>query len=273
MQPNYYLKDDDVNIAVYDNQQQSNSTILFVHGNSLSGAVFKQQFTDEKLNSFRLISFDLPGHGKSDKAKNPEETYTFQSLVKTVETIFNHLHINNCIVAGFSLRAHLIMQNSGSKDNFKGAFLFGYPPVSQLSDLMTCGHPGPALQLAFKGELTNEEVDIIVNEFLNGNKMGSSEITSFIKQTDPAFRSTMITSVAGASLLNEVEIIESFSNPIALVHLENDKFVRYDYLQSKNIRNLWKNNIQQIKSAGHSGFIEKSKDFNSLLFDYAIEIF
>ena len=50
--------------------------IVFVHGNSCSSRAFEHQLAGALANAFRVIAFDLPGHGDSAPASDPARAYT-----------------------------------------------------------------------------------------------------------------------------------------------------------------------------------------------------
>ena len=69
------LKIDDLDIAVYESRPDGQA-VVFVHGNSLSSESFRDQFESELAEKYRLIAFDLPGHGQSSPARNPANDYS-----------------------------------------------------------------------------------------------------------------------------------------------------------------------------------------------------
>ena len=50
--------------------------ILLIHGNSSCKEVFRNQMQDEIGSTYQCFAMDLPGHGNSSNAANPELTYT-----------------------------------------------------------------------------------------------------------------------------------------------------------------------------------------------------
>ena len=54
--------------------------VLLIHGNSLSREVFCKQLGGALSSKYRLVAFDLPGHGDSGDALNASRTYTRPGL-------------------------------------------------------------------------------------------------------------------------------------------------------------------------------------------------
>jgi len=50
--------------------------VLMIHGNSACKEIFGRQFESPLAETHRLLAFDLPGHGASSDAHDPETTYS-----------------------------------------------------------------------------------------------------------------------------------------------------------------------------------------------------
>lgn len=51
-------------------------SLLLIHGNSSCRGVFRHQLESSLTEKYRLIAFDLPGHGESTNAPDPQRSYT-----------------------------------------------------------------------------------------------------------------------------------------------------------------------------------------------------
>ena len=70
-------------IVAEDNERDAPILVL-IHGNSSCRRVFDRQSESQLGRTYRLITFDLPGHGESDDAIEPERTYTRRGLADAV---------------------------------------------------------------------------------------------------------------------------------------------------------------------------------------------
>ena len=70
----------EVNFIV--NESSHSDGIIFIHGNYSSHESFKHQFDDLNLKKYRLIAFDLPGHGESQRAPD-YSIHLFVSVLKS----------------------------------------------------------------------------------------------------------------------------------------------------------------------------------------------
>lgn len=114
----------EINYKVYGD---GGATLLFVHGSYAD-----QTYWDEQVKYFspdyRVVTFDLPGHGKSGKERI---NWSVQSYAEDVYAVIKKLKLKNVILIGHSLGAdiNLIAATSHPKnvigfigiDNFKNA--------------------------------------------------------------------------------------------------------------------------------------------------------
>jgi non-heme chloroperoxidase len=64
---------DGVRLHVEESGNDYGPPILFVHGLSQSGLTWRRQVRSELAEEFRLVTFDLRGHGRSDKPRDAYE--------------------------------------------------------------------------------------------------------------------------------------------------------------------------------------------------------
>ena len=63
-------------LSYYENNTAGPSILFFIHGNSGSGKTWSKQVGDDLLSEYRLIAFDLPGHGRSSHSDHPDDDYS-----------------------------------------------------------------------------------------------------------------------------------------------------------------------------------------------------
>ncbi len=269
----YFIKNfDGSDVFIVDNNNTDASiTVLLLHGSNMNSDIFKHQFESELLQKYRLVAINLPGNGKSPKAKQPEKVYPFKGLVKTIDHCFSELKIpNKTYVVGHSLGAHLITNNTKSPSLFSGAFCLGYPPLHEVGDFANATEPIPSLQLLFTETLTEADIIQIADDVMSGKK-SDIDIKSIIRSVDPEFRKIYGSSVADGLVTDEFETIEKFKNPFAIIHCEKDRFIKHGYFKESVASNLWRSGTQVLKNASHIPFIDEASSFNKLLDEYIVE--
>ena len=82
--------------------------ILFIHGNSSCKEVFRNQVRGKIGKAFHCVAMDLPGHGASDDAADPDRTYTMSGYSDVALQVMDALDIGSFAVVGWSLSSRMI---------------------------------------------------------------------------------------------------------------------------------------------------------------------
>jgi pimeloyl-ACP methyl ester carboxylesterase len=90
--------------------------IIFIHPPVLSSVNFEHQ-VKELSNYFRIITFDLRGHGQSPPTKQP---LTYSLIAEDIKGIMDHLEIEKAFLCGYSTGGGIILE-----------FLLNYPERAQ----------------------------------------------------------------------------------------------------------------------------------------------
>lgn len=247
-------------LAVYQ-KGEGDATILFVHGNSLDAQSFRKQFNSVLAKKYRLIAFDLPGHGNSDNAVNPENTYNLLGYVEVLKDLIKELQLTNYYLVGHSIGGHIAIEASTDLDlQLKGLMIFGAPPISIPLDMENAYLPHPAMELAFKSDLNEVEAKTFVSGCVLGEK--SSEMVESVLNTDPKARGYLAESIGALKFKDETEIVKCLNIPIAILQGEHEAIVNGDYFNRLNIPKLWKEKILVITNCGHSPHYEQPEAVN-----------
>src|SRR6202167_1241333 len=115
-------------IAVHKTAGQGPPVVL-IHGNSSSSSVFARQLEGPLGERFRLIAVDLPGHGRSDDAKDPS-AYSLPGYARAVRTVLDALGIEAAHFVGWSLGGHVALEMAPDLRNPPRVVIFGTPPLS-----------------------------------------------------------------------------------------------------------------------------------------------
>ena len=81
--------------------------LLLIHGNSFCRGVFRHQMQLALAAGWRLIAFDLPGHGESSDAPDPVRSYTRPGLADAAVELLGRLGVAEAAVFGWSLGGHI----------------------------------------------------------------------------------------------------------------------------------------------------------------------
>ncbi len=238
--------------------------LVFLHGNSLSSETFKKQF--EKL-AMPLIAIDLPGHGRSEPAKDPEATYSIPGYTKMVEQVIAELNLPELVLVGHSLGGHIAIQVARKMKQVKGLLVFGTPPLGSITDLGQAFLPNPLFPLLLQGPVSDTDAQKLADDMLN-QKDEALLLKRNILSTDPFARSFFAGYIGKGVIENEVEILRTRVYPVAVFHGIHDSLANKAYIDGLGLANLWNGNVQVIENSGHCPQLEQAEAFNELLSAY-----
>ena len=78
-------------LIVVEEAGRGDLPVLLIHGNSLSREVFRKQLGGALSRKYRLVAFDLPGHGDSSDALRRCHTYTRPGLADAATEVLDLL--------------------------------------------------------------------------------------------------------------------------------------------------------------------------------------
>lgn len=99
---------DGVPICVYETGNASGPPILFVHGFSQSHAVFKLQFQSDLAHDFRLLAYDLRGHGCSGKPWDARY-YTSKRIAGDMAAVLAEFKLQRPLLVAWSYGGYVVM--------------------------------------------------------------------------------------------------------------------------------------------------------------------
>ena len=265
-----FIDIEDNEIILYESDGEGQDTLL-IHGNSLSSRSFIRQLEGSIGKEYHIIAIDLPGHGESLPATNPEKTYTLPGYAQIITSIISHLNILELVIVGHSLGGHIALETSELSSKIKGILIFGTPPIGKPPLFNQAFLPNPAAGFAFKKRIKEHGI----KQYASVTIKEGSDIPQFylddIRKTDPNARYYLGRSMASNGFTNEIEIVSKLNIPLAVIHGANDQVINLNYIKKIQMPSLWKDNVQIIENAGHSPQWETQNEFNSILEEFIKE--
>ncbi|NVP57425.1 alpha/beta fold hydrolase [Mycoplana rhizolycopersici] len=243
--------------------------ILFVHGNSSSGAVFRNQFQGEIGATYRMISFDLPGHGVSSDAVDPERSYSMEGYADCMVEALGLLGIERAVVFGWSLGGHIGLEMIKRYPGMLGLMITGTPPVAP--DEVSRGfRPSPHMGLAGKQDFTEEDVGHYAHSTCG--EPFEPFLLDTVRRTDGRARRLMFEKFAAGTGDNQRDIVAGPTPPIAVVNGIDEPFVEVDFVANVRFGNLWEGKTHTIANSGHAPFWDKPAEFDEYLLRFIRDV-
>ena len=98
-----------VPIEVIETGNPEGPPILFVHGMSQSHLAWLPQLRSELAQRFRLVAFDLRGHGASGKPWRSEDYADSKSWADDIDAVLRALQLERTVIVAWSYGGHAVM--------------------------------------------------------------------------------------------------------------------------------------------------------------------
>ena len=257
-------------VAVYQSEGTGPAALL-VHGNSSSSRSFQHQLEGVLGERFRLVAMDLPGHGQSAPASDPQATYTLPGYAGVVVGVAERLGLTEAVFVGWSLGGHILLEASDQLPQAAGFVIFGTPPIGFPPAMEEAFLPNPAMGAAFKPDLTEEEMAAFASAFFKPDTLVPDSFLEDIRHTDGQARLVLGSSIAPGGYRDEIEVVANLTTPLAILHGEHEQLVSEPYISALSIPTLWRGAVQIIPGAGHAPHWEQPDQFNALLEAFLLE--
>ncbi len=251
-------------IAVYSSKGAGPAALL-IHGNSCSSRSYQYQLESPLGETFRLAALDLPGHGQSSNAANPSTTYNLPGYARVVVEVAKQLGLSDAVFVGWSLGGHIVLEAVNQLPNARGFVIFGTPPLAFPPAMNEAFLPNPAMGAAFNPTLSEAEARGFAAACLKPGASIPETFLADIQRTDGNARSTLAASIAPNGYADEVAIVATMQQPLAVFHGAHEQLINLDYINRLSMPTLWRGAAQVIANAGHSPHWENPATFNALL--------
>ena len=236
--------------------------LVLVHGFLGSSKMWEPQVNFFKEH-FRVITPDLPGFGKSNKAK-PHNS--IQSIANLLLDRLEEKKINKFYLLGHSMGG-MIVQEMAKKDGDK---------ISKL----VCYSTGPRGEMPGRFETVDQSRE---NLKKNGLEITAKNIakTWFIKGKDAKYfdvcidagKQTSIETVDNALIAfknwNGVDTLKNIKNETLIVWGDKDKSYNLEQIQTLE-KNIKKSKLVIFNDCAHNVHLEKPNQFNNAIKDFLL---
>lgn len=260
-------------LAYYESIGRGPAVVL-LHGNSFSGQVFAPQIENPLGNTNRLVAPDLIGHGASEWAQVPEEAYNLPGYARFLVAFVKALDLEDALFVGWSLGGHIVLEAASQLAMARGFLIYGAPPLGKPPALTEAFFPNPAINAIYEAWPNADKREAFVRGcFSVGYAESPPAYAIYMAQTDPKARTFFPPTIVQAqNYTNERAIIAQLDKPLAILHGEEEQYVRASYFADLDAPTLWNEQVQIIPNAGHALHLEAIHAFNTHLENFLNDV-
>ncbi|MCF3639413.1 alpha/beta hydrolase [Rhizobium sp. TRM95111] len=245
--------------------------LLLIHGSSYSARVFEKQFDSELARHWRLIAVDLPGHGRSEDAADPQSGYTVSGLADCLAEVLRRCRLSRVVVYGWSLGGHVAIELLARNAAIAGLVCGGAPPVQGgFLGMLKGFSPSFDLLLASKQTFTPRDAERF--ERLCFGRRSDGRFRDDILRSDGRMRAIFTQSMMRGDGTDQRRAIETAEVPVAFVNGADEPFVRLGYFDGLSVPMLHGGEPQLIEGAGHAPFWEQPEAFNAFVDRFMLSV-
>lgn len=255
---------DGVALSVHEWGNPNGKEILFIHGFSQSYLSFSKQYSSDLARDFRIIAFDLRGHGESDKPTSLEAYTDGRHWADDVAAVIKSTGMKNPYLVGWSMGGRVISQYLAIHGDKGLAGIVFVSSRTVVEPGRTFLGPGAATLGAMQA---------------TGNDANIRATTAFLREcfnlqpSDGEFAYMLGYNMLTTPLARKGtqlwpgkfdEALRNVSVPTLVIHGTKDRIILSEAAEftAKSISNA---KLVWIEGAGHSPFWEKPVEFNSQL--------
>jgi len=252
-------------IAVTDSEG-AGPVLLMIHGNSSCRQVFRNQYAGEIGKEFRCIAYDLPGHGESSDALDPEKSYWMPGYADLAIELMEKLEIPSYAVLGWSLGGHIGLEMLARTDAITKLMISGTPPVASDPESLGAGFkPSEHMGLAGQEEFSEEDVSNYAHSTCGVNAPFEPFLLEAVARTDGRARALMFGRILAPEGHDQQQLAVKSKVPLAIVNGAEDVFINGDFIKALPYENLWEDTVYELDGIGHAPFWEVPDQFDPYL--------
>jgi pimeloyl-ACP methyl ester carboxylesterase len=250
---------------------EGNRTILFIHGAGASSESWAAQLQNKSLNeNYRLIAFDLPGHGQSEWISDDSSKYRADQMALLIKGVLDKYKIVDYILVALSFGTSIVAEIKQPLPGCVGIVLAS-PFI--VNETVTAGDiliPGPFAHVMVAVDPSEEDLSAYISGIIENKQLAKKYIKDY-RNTDPAFRAELGRAAMETQVSDQLQNIRNWNVPVCIVFGKNDSLLKKDYLNDYPA--VWKRKVIMIEGAGHALNEEQPEVFSALLLDFATEVF
>ncbi len=256
-------------IALFDTGEDR-PALLLIHGNSSCKEAFHRQVSAFG-GHYRIVAFDLPGHGVSRNG-NPRTDYTLDAYARITAQIVGMLKLDWPAVFGWSLGGYVALEHAARGHPVRALAICGTSPLSLYPDDMPTGYVAcPHMELASRRFHSWREKRDYAEATLATRTPGSGLVRRSVWRTDGRAREQLFARMKTVDWPRQAALLRQAKVPFAMINGSEDPFIDHAYCAGFQYGAIWRGAPQTIDGVGHAPFLAAPETFNRLLGEFLEE--
>jgi pimeloyl-ACP methyl ester carboxylesterase len=248
----------------YSDKNQKGFPLFLIHG--LGGSIESWTNNIEFLSKkFRIIAFDLPGFGLSDK---PKVSYTINFYVNFLEKFIKKLKINHLFLIGSSLGGHIAIEFTMRNRTIVDKLIL----ISPAGCLPKSFKGTPSLKRYIKivDAKSSNDINRILTSIDNSLVDRSYANIMYKRLSMPGAKDAFISALKGsANAPRYNNKLAKINTNMLLIWGKEDKMIPLKYIRP--FMEHGNSRIIIIENCGHRPHVENPKLFNKIVKDFLME--
>lgn len=249
---------------IHYTDQGSGHIIVLVHGYLETSEVWKN-FASKLSRQYRIITIDLPGHGRSDIQG---ETQTMELMAEAIKELLGSLNIEKVFLTGHSLGGYITLAFAELyPEMLSGYCLFHSHPLADTIEALEKREREIALIKAGKKDLMYPEniakmyAAVNLNKFKDALKRSKEIASSISGEGIIAVLRGMMARPSRLAVMEEGKV------PCLWILGKMDNYVNCELAKSK-VRLPKNAELVVLENSGHLGFIEEEEQSLYILAEF-----
>ena len=228
-------------------------TIVLLHG-YLETLEIWDGFADELSKTFRVISIDIPGHGKSGKVAT---IHNMDLMAEAVDVVLKNLNIDKAFIVGHSMGGYVALAYLANyAQKVSGICLFHSTPFADTDEKKA--NRDREIDIVKQGKQETLFNTNVPKGFANDNlipmKIKVEWAKSIATQTPPEGIISLLEGLK--SRPDRQHLLKTTSTPILYILGKKDNYIPFDVMYAVAQRSSHGETLA-LENSGHMGFIEE----------------
>lgn len=251
---------DGVKLAVQESGDPAGPTIVFIHGLLGSRLNWEKQTSSPELQRYRMVTYDLRGHGLSDKPENVAAYTDGRRYADDLAAVLKAIGSKHPVLVGWSLGA-VVMSNylAAYGDADIGGVMYVDGVIELNATLIT---PHPTVYAGLASDDLKTHLDA-VRTFLALCFHSRPDTAAFeLLLSNAALASWTMTRATPSLTVAVAEGLPKAQVPVLMLYGSKDELVQVEpsIARAKQLNVLSQSKVYE--NSGHAPFLEEAARFN-----------